>query len=117
VGRLDVLARLVVDGSSRYEGFSPEELGQSSGEMFLEITPMTFPIRLKAGTSLSQLRLFYGEPAACEMESRELWNTVLHHPDCDGRARIDDTLSVDLEPDVVGGLKVAAFEALAPTGL
>jgi dCTP deaminase len=37
VGRLDVLARLVVDGTSRYEGFTPDELAQSSGEMFLEI--------------------------------------------------------------------------------
>jgi hypothetical protein len=70
VGRLDVLARLVVDGSSRYEG-SSDELGQSSGEMFLEITLMTFPIRIKEGTSLSQLRLFYGEPEACEVRSRE----------------------------------------------
>jgi dCTP deaminase len=67
VGRLDVLARLVVDGSSRYEGFTPDESGQSSGEMFLEITPMTFPIRIKEGTSLSQLRLFYGEPDTCEV--------------------------------------------------
>lgn len=115
VGRLDVLARLVVDGSSRYEGFTPDELGQSSGEMFLEITPMTFPIRIKEGTSLSQLRLFYGEPEACEVRSRELWNTVLHHPDCDARAQVDDTLSVDLAPDRVGGLEVAAFEAVAPT--
>lgn len=114
VGRLDVLARLVVDGTSRYEGFNPDELAQSSGDMFLEITSMTFHVRVRKGISLSQLRLFYGEPAACEIHSRELWNTVLHQPDCDARGRIDDTLSVDLEPDKIGELPVAAFEAPSP---
>lgn len=111
VGRLDVLARLVVDGTSRYEGFSPDELAQSSGDMFIEITPMTFHVRVAPEKSLSQLRLFYGAPAACEIQSRELWNTVLYHPDCDARARVDHTLSVDLEPDTIGKLSVAAFEA------
>ncbi|HTX37908.1 MAG TPA: 2'-deoxycytidine 5'-triphosphate deaminase [Bryobacteraceae bacterium] len=114
VGRLDVLARLVVDGTSRYEGFSPDELAQSSGDMFIEITPMTFHVRVKVGTSLSQLRLFYGDPIACEIHSRELWNTVLYHPDCDGRARVDDTLSVDLDSSIIATLQVAALEASPP---
>lgn len=115
VGRLDVLARLVVDGTSRYEGFTPDDLSQSSGEMFLEITPMTFHVRVKAGTSLSQLRLFYGPPSASEIHSRELWNTVLHHPDCDARPNLNDTLSVDLSPDRIGNLEAAAFEASPST--
>jgi dCTP deaminase len=115
VGRLDVLARLIVDGTSRYEGFSPDEFAQSSGDLFIEITPMTFRVRVKPDISLSQLRLFYGKPAACEIRGRELWNTVLHHPDCDARARVGDTLSVDLSSDEVGKLPVAAFEAVGPT--
>jgi len=78
--------------------------------MFIEITPMTFRVRVGRGKSLSQLRLFYGEPAACEIRSRELWNTVLYAPDCDARARVDGTLSVDLDPDKIGGLDVGAFE-------
>jgi dCTP deaminase len=43
-----------------------------------------------------------------------LWNTVLHHPDCDARPRVDDTLSVDLLPSTIGTLPVAAFEASKP---
>jgi len=85
--------------------------------MFLEITPMTFRVRVKPGISLSQLRLFYGDPTACEIHSPELWNTVLHHPDCDGRANVGDTLSVDLLPTSVGQLQVAAFEAAAAAGV
>jgi dCTP deaminase len=114
VGRLDVLARLVVDGTSRYEGFSPDELAQSTGDMFIEITPMTFHVRVKSGTSLSQLRLFYGQPFASEIHSRELYNTVLYHPDRDGRESVDGTLSVDLDSAVIGSLSVAAFEAAPP---
>jgi len=49
-----------------------------------------------------------------EIHSRELWNTVLQHPDCDAHARVDDTLSVDLESANVGSLPVAAFEASRP---
>jgi len=36
-----VLARLIVDGADIYEGFSPNFLEKSTGELFLEITPMT----------------------------------------------------------------------------
>jgi dCTP deaminase len=114
IGRLDVLARLVVDGAYGYEGFNPEELRQSNGEMFLEITPMTFPIRLRKGASLSQLRLFYGEPRICELRGRELWNTVLHDPDTD-RDR-QDALSVDLSDVTIGDLSVAAFEVSDTAG-
>jgi dCTP deaminase len=112
IGRLDVLARLVVDGAAGYEGFNPSELHNSNGEMFLEITPMTFGISVRKDSSLSQLRLFYGEPRTCEIRGRELWNTVLHDPDaeCDDN-RPDDSLSVDLTNVNVGGLDVAAFEA------
>src|SRR5262249_47943430 len=51
IGRVDVLARLVVDGTSGYEGFNPAELRNSNGEMFLEITPMTFSVRVKRDAS------------------------------------------------------------------
>lgn len=103
VGRVDVLARLIVDGMSRYEGFSPE--GLTCGDLFLEITPMTFPVRVKPGSSLSQLRLFYGRPDSIEMRGRELWECVLR----EGAG--DDTLSVDLRPCPIGGVDASAFFA------
>jgi len=112
IGRLDVLARLVVDGTAGYEGFNPTELSNSNGEMFLEITAMTFPISVKAGSSLSQLRLFYGEPRQCEVRGRELWNTVLQNPDPPSCSKPpDDFLSVDLTDFKIGGVGVAALEA------
>jgi dCTP deaminase len=77
VGRVDVLARLIVDGMNSYEGFTPQDLHQTTGEMYLEITPITFRVRVKQGIALSQLRLFYGKPEDCEIDARELYGTVL----------------------------------------
>ena len=59
VGRVDVIARLIVDGMKEYETFIPEEV--NSGELFIEITPITFNVKVKEGESLSQLRFFYGK--------------------------------------------------------
>lgn len=104
VGRVDVLARLIVDGMDSYEGFNPEGLARLSGDMYLEITPITFNVRVKPGISLSQLRLFYGDPADVEMEGRELFRTVLH-----GSDQPDGSLSVSLTNEVIGGCPAAAF--------
>jgi dCTP deaminase len=105
VGRVDVLARLIVDGMDRYECFDPDGLSNGNGEVYLEVTPMTFPVFARPGESLSQLRLFYGSPEdALVTNSRELHRTILH-----GSSASDGSLSVDLTPDTVGGLCVAAF--------
>ncbi len=78
VGRTDVLARLIVDGMDIYEGFNPIGLGKGSGEMYLEITPITFKVRVKKSIPLSQLRLFYCEPETSKMGSKkELCNCLL----------------------------------------
>jgi len=89
VGRVDVLARLIVDGMNSYEGFT---------QMYLEITPITFRVRVKPGIPLSQLRLFYGKPEDCEIDARELYGTVLQ-----GNNIKDGCLSVDLSIDTEYG--------------
>jgi dCTP deaminase len=105
IGRMDVLARLIVDGMDEYEGFHPG--GVSNGEMYLEVTPMTFNVRVKPGTSLTQLRLFKGDPKSCLMQGQDLLRTVL---ECDD-SNHDATLSVDLSPDQIAGNAVSAFSA------
>jgi dCTP deaminase len=104
VGRVDVLARLIVDGMNSYEGFTPEDVRQTTGQMYLEITPITFRVRVKEGIALSQLRLFYGKPNDCEIYAQELFGTVLQ-----GSNFTDGSLSVDLSNDPkIGG---CAFRA------
>ncbi len=106
IGRVDVLARLVVDGTTRYEGFDLGDLSDGKVEMFLEVTPMTFPVRVQAGQSLSQLRFFFADPARAEIKGKELCRTCFNDP-----KKVRPTLSVDLSDDYVHGHPVVAFEA------
>jgi dCTP deaminase len=58
IGRLDVITRLLTDNSSEYDTV---EAGYT-GPLHLLIQPQTFPIKVKPGTSLNQLRLYSGPP-------------------------------------------------------
>jgi dCTP deaminase len=110
VGRLDVLVRLIVDGMNRYEGFDPTALrGASSTDMFVEVTPITFAVVVKAGDSLNQLRLFYGAPEDCELKSGEVSRTCLHDT-----AR-DHHLTVDLTAVEICGRFGCGFRATSPS--
>lgn len=106
IGRMDVLARLIVDGMDRYEGFDPEGLDNGSGDMYLEITPMTFNVRVREGTSLSQLRLFRGKPENSEISGEEVYEPLLH---VDNGHEMDGYLSVNLQPTFISGHEVCAF--------
>lgn len=108
IGRMDVLARLIVDGMDRYEGFDPEGLDAGSGDMYLEITPMTFNVRVKEGISLTQLRLFRGRPEDSEISGEEVYEPLLH---VDNGSEIDGSLSVNLQPTPISEHEVCAFSA------
>jgi len=104
VGRVDVLARLIVDGMETYESFTPEGVARQSGDLYLEVTPITFSVLVRPGTSLSQLRLFYGEPDQAEIRSVWLYRSVFP-----GQDKREGALAVSLEPTVIGGLETVAF--------
>ena len=105
VGRMDVLARLIVDGMESYERFTHDGLNKGEKNMYIEVTPMTFNVRVKPGISLSQLRLFYGKPENVEIHGAELYNTIL------GEENTDGSLSVDLTDTNIYylGKQVSAF--------
>ena len=102
VGRVDVLARLVVDGMKQYERFDPDQIGERA-PMYLEVTPITFGVQVRPGDSLTQLRLFYGDPRACELRGKEIWRTCL---DTD-----EPYLTVDLTPEEIVGIQGCGFRA------
>ena len=99
VGRLDVLARLIVDGMDTYECFSPN--GITTGHMYVEVTPITFNIRVRPQSCFTQLRLFYGDPEDSVISGDEICRTVL-----EGNERI---LTLDLHPATIAGQEVSAF--------
>lgn len=112
VGRVDVLARLIVDGMDRYEGFTPEQLAQGTGTMYLEVTPITFNVSVRQGASLSQLRLFYGDPEISILTEKEL---KLYSPFLlsDNPDEPKNDLSLDLTPTKISPQQCAsAFKAM-----
>jgi dCTP deaminase len=88
VGRVDVLARLIVEGMDCYEHFN-NNAENGNGRLFLEITPITFNVSVKVGTSLSQLRIFYGNPDNVSLSGKELFDCV-NIPDGDLRVDLSD---------------------------
>jgi dCTP deaminase len=107
-GRMDVLARLIVDGMDEYEGFDPEGAADGNGDMYLEITPMTFAVRVRNGMSLSQLRLFRGRPEDCQIHGQEVYEPLLH---LDKGGEKDGSLSVNLQPALISQNEACAFRA------
>ena len=56
IGRLDVLVRLLVNGSDTYDYVKKNK----KRDLYVEVTPISFDLKVKKGTVLSQLRLFKG---------------------------------------------------------
>ncbi len=103
-GRLDVLARLIVDGESQYEEFESENLKDSTGELYLEVIPISFNIKVRSDQTLSQLRFFYGKPEDSEIKDEDFLNNVLIGSK-DGLGY----LSVDTTKTDIVGKKATAF--------
>ncbi|CAN5233949.1 2'-deoxycytidine 5'-triphosphate deaminase [soil metagenome] len=55
-GRLDIFTRVITDYSHRFEEIEPGY----KGNLFLEVVPKSFPIRVRTGHRLNQLRLRHG---------------------------------------------------------
>lgn len=108
IGRLDVLARLIVDGMEGYEEFDREGIGEGTGDLYLELTPLTFPLLVGKGISLSQLRLFYGEPQDSLIRSKSFWQTVYRGSEGEPP---QGELSLNLSPIDVCGKSVVGFKA------
>jgi dCTP deaminase len=55
-GRADVFTRVITDYSARFDEITP---GYEGG-LYLEVVPLSFPVRVREGISLNQLRLALG---------------------------------------------------------
>src|SRR5207237_9376535 len=57
-GRLDVFTRVIADGTRRFDMIG----AGYHGPLYAEISPKTFPVLLREGSRLSQVRFRTGEP-------------------------------------------------------
>ncbi|NTU76475.1 MAG: 2'-deoxycytidine 5'-triphosphate deaminase [Alphaproteobacteria bacterium] len=72
-GRLDILTRLIADGSVV---FDQVEKGYQ-GQLYLEVAPRSFSVVVKTGATLNQLRFCRQREEAALAFSHEEWNRLL----------------------------------------
>jgi dCTP deaminase len=112
IGRLDVLTRLITDHGDAYDTV-PEG---SSGSLYVEVTPITFPIRVRPGLALNQIRFFRGKPSLSKLsaDQYELYPEMLAggNSSTPDRSADDHYLHLDLRPLIIGGQETSAFQAV-----
>jgi dCTP deaminase len=101
-GRLDVFTRVITDGSDRFDEVAPGY----TGNLYLEVVPLSFAIRVREDLSLNQLRLSVGRPELSDDDLRDFHRRqplLFRHgePVDAGDLAIDDGLflSLDLRGD------------------
>jgi dCTP deaminase len=108
-GRLDILTRLLTSHSDTYDFIGNEY----QGSLWVEVTPITFPIKIKKGMSLNQLRVYKGELQSCCItnDSLGLWGDLIF--DEDGKKITEptkiDNLTLNLKEDPNYGKGICAF--------
>lgn len=109
-GRLDVFTRVIADGVSAFDLIP----AGYAGPLYAEICPQTFPIVVRRGSKLSQLRFRHGDPR----ESDEGLGRLQERDKLvsGGRVDIHDgiALSVDLAGDAAG---LVGYRAKRHTGV
>ena len=63
-GRLDMFTRVIVDHGHRFD----EIPNGYKGKMYLEVIPRSFPVRVREGLRLNQLRIFQGNPHLSDIQ-------------------------------------------------
>jgi dCTP deaminase len=124
-GRLDVFTRVISDRGNHFD----EIRNAYTGELFLEVVPMSFTVKAREGITLNQLRLISGmasgaDPAEARLDDNELIRLSESDPivypgassEPEDRAVVSDglLLSVDLSGDERG---FAGYRARKSTGL
>jgi dCTP deaminase len=116
-GRCDLFTRVLVPGHPRFN----EAPAGYRGPLWIEVAPLSFPVRLAMGDRLSQLRLARGNPALTPAELRaEYERTPLVH-DARGpvpleEVRFDDEGGLALHLGLAGR-EPAGWRARTETGV
>ncbi len=99
-GRLDVFTRVIGD---RARGFDTLPAGYS-GPLYLEISPRTFPVRIRKGSRLSQMRFRVGDTRLSVAEHRTLHTVETLVIDANEEVGEGVALSIDLKGEGRNGL-------------
>jgi len=109
-GRLDVFTRLITDGA---QAFDSVETGYR-GPLYAEITPRTFPVLVRKGSRLNQLRLRSGSPQSSDTELRKLHALS---PLVDMEPNINNGLALSIDLEGAGRNSLVGWRAKRHTGV
>lgn len=110
-GRLDVFTRVIADGIASFDTI-PDGY---RGPLYAEICPQTFPVVVRRGSTLSQVRFRRGVPTLTDDELK-----ALHQADTlvSGSAAADISGGIALSVDLVGAADgLVGYRAKRHTGL
>jgi dCTP deaminase len=115
-GRIDVFTRLITDRSEAFDWVAAEY----EGELYAEIFPRTFSIKVRTGSRLSQMRFLrragsqdrYWRPAIDDSDLRKLDKLTPLVDGTVGKAMIRHGLSVGVDLRGVGKRPIIGYRAL-----
>ncbi|WP_112663812.1 2'-deoxycytidine 5'-triphosphate deaminase [Microvirga flavescens] len=110
-GRIDVFTRVITDRAQEFDTIG----AGYHGPLYAEISPRTFPVLVRTGTRLSQLRLRKG---AARLSDEEL--LALHRRDpvvTSAEPSIQDGVAVSVDLEGFGPDKLVGYRAKRHTGL
>ncbi len=110
-GRLDVFTRVIAD---RARGFDRISAGYC-GPLYAEISPRTFPVLVRAGSRLSQIRFRRGDAMLGAAALRAL-HAAERLVDSD-EADLDDGIAVGVDLSGLGADRLIGYRAKRHTGL
>lgn len=106
IGRLDIFTRLMTDGSSEFEQIP----SGYRGGLYVEVVPRSFPIVVKTGTKLNQLRFWRGAPQRGDQHLRGLdrRQKLVYYENGNGVEQSEDeaTMRAVPAPVIGGGLRL-----------
>ena len=112
-GRLDMFTRVIVDHGHRFD----EIPSGYKGKMYLEVIPRSFPVRVKEGLRLNQLRIFQGNPHLTDIQLKNFYKKSPILFDDGGKpvkineVKIDSGLFISLDLAGSGKDGVVAYKA------
>ncbi len=108
-GRIDVFTRLITDRAQAFDRIEPGY----RGPLFAEISPRTFPVLVRKGSKLNQLRIRKGTPQFTDTQLRRLH---AESPLVSGTADIDNGLALSIDLQGPGGGRIG-WRAKRHTGV
>lgn len=99
-GRLDVFTRVICDRAVEFDKIEENY----AGPLYAEISPRTFPILVRPGSRLSQIRFRSGSVSYSDSQLRELHEQVQLTSRADANIDNGIALSVDLSGESANGL-------------